>query len=61
MKNDEVKFIEKIEEDEDGEIINKYFFDFQIINYIQKNLKLTFKDKKNKKIIISLFNQNREL
>ena len=61
MKNDEVKFIEKKEEDEDGEIINKYFFDFQIINYIQKNLKLTFKDKKNKKIIISLFNQNREL
>ena len=61
MENDEIKFIEKIEEDDDEEIITKYFFDFQIINYLHKNLKLTPKDKKSKKIFISLFNQNREL
>jgi len=61
MKNDEIKFLEKIEEDEEGKTITKYFFDFQIINYLQKNLKLTSKDKKSKKICISLFNQNREL
>ena len=61
MENEEIKFIEKIEEEEDGEIITKYFFDFQIINYLYKNLKLTSKDKKNKKIFISIFNQNREL
>ena len=61
MENDEVKFIEKIEEDDDEEVITKYFFDFQIINYLHKNLKLTSRDKKSKKIFISLFNQNREL
>jgi len=61
MKNDEIKFLEKIEEDEEEKTITKYFFDFQIINYLQKNLKLTSKDKKSKKICISLFNQNREL
>ena len=59
IKKEIVKFIEKISEDE--KIIAKSFFDFQIINYLQKNLKLSPKDAKFKKILITLFNQNREI
>ena len=59
VKKDIVKFIEKINEDE--KTIVKSFFDFQIINYLQKNLKLKAKDAQNKKILITLFNQNREI
>jgi len=59
IKKDKVKFIEKINEDD--KTIVKSFFDFQIINYLQKNLKLKAKDAKYKKILITLFNQNREI
>ena len=59
IKKEIVKFIEKINEDE--KTIVKSFFDFQIINYLQKNLKLKPKEAKNKKILITLFNQNREI
>ena len=56
--NEEIKFKEK---DDEEKLVPKHFFDYQIVNYLQKNLKLRPKKAKDKKIIISLFSQNREL
>ena len=58
-KKEEVKFIEKTEEDEN--FIPKYSFDFCIVNYLQKTLKIKHTQAKDKKIIISIFSQNRDL
>ena len=55
----EVKFIEEVEEDED--FIPKHYFDFQLINYIKKKLKIKPGVSKDKKIIISIFSLNRDL
>ena len=53
------KFFKAEEEDED--LITKSFFDLKIKHYLSKELKLKQSDLKNKKIIISLFSQNRDL
>ena len=58
-EKEEVKFIEEVEEDED--FIPKHYFDFQLINYIKKKLKIKPGVSKNKKIIISIFSLNRDL
>ena len=55
----EVKFIEKIEDDEN--FIPKHFFDYTLVNYIKKTLKIKPNEAKGKKIIISIFSQNRDL
>ena len=58
-KKEDIKFIEEVEEDEN--YIPKHYFDFQLINYIKKKLKIKPAESKNKKIIISIFSLNREL
>ena len=58
MDKNEVKFIEKKDEEN---FIPKHFFDYTIINYIKKTLKIKPAEAKNKKIIISIFSQNRDL
>ena len=55
----QVKFIENVEEDEN--FIPKHTFEYHIINYLKKKLKIKQADSKNKKIILSLFSQNRDL
>ena len=56
---DEVIFNEKMEDDK---ILPKHSFDYQIIKYLKKSLKLKKpKDAEKKRIIISIFSQNREL
>ena len=49
------------EEEEDEELITKSFFDLKIKHHLSKVLKLKQSDLKNKKIIISIFSQNRDL
>ena len=58
-KKTKVKFIEKIEDDEN--FIPKHFFDFTLVKYMKKTLKIKPAESKNKKIIISIFSQNRDL
>ena len=58
MDKNEVKFIEKKDEEN---FIPKHFFDYTIINYIKKTLKIKPAEAKDKKIIISIFSQNRDL
>ena len=56
---EEVIFNEKVEDDK---IIPKHSFDYQIIKYLKKSLNLKKpKDAEKKRIIISMFSQNREL
>ena len=55
----EIKFKEKADEDEN--FIPKHLFDYTIIEYIKKTLKIKPAEAKNKKFIISLFSQNRDL
>ena len=55
----QVKFIENIEDDEN--FIPKHTFEYYIINYLKKTLKIKPAEAKNKKIIISIFSQNRDL
>ena len=55
----QIKFIENFEEDEN--FIPKHTFEFHIINYLKKILKLKQAEAKNKKIILSIFSQNRDL
>ena len=59
IQKDEIKFIEEVEEDEN--FIPKHFFDFQLINYIKKTLKIKPGEDKDKKIIVSIFSLNRDL
>ena len=56
---DGIKFIEKVEKDDN--FIKKYSFDYSIINYIKKTLNIKPAEAKNKKIIVSIFSQNRDL
>ena len=56
FENGEIKFKEKIEEDEN--YIPKHLFDYSIIDYIKKTYK---NEAKKKKIIISIFSLNRDL
>ena len=58
-KISEIEFIEHIENDE--KFIPKHFFDFTLVKYIKKSLKIKPAESKNKKIIISIFSQNRDL
>ena len=58
IDKNEVKFIEKKDEEN---FIPKHFFDYTIINYIKKTLKIKPAEAKDKKIIISIFSQNRDL
>ena len=55
----QVKFIENIEDDEN--FIPKHTFEYYIINYLKKTLKIKQAEAKNKKIILSIFSQNRDL
>ena len=55
----QVKFIENIEDDEN--FIPKHTFEYYIINYLKKTLKIKPAEAKNKKIILSIFSQNRDL
>ena len=47
--------------DEDEDLITKSFFDLKLKHYLAKVLKIKQAESKNKKIIISIFSQNREL
>ena len=49
------------EEDEDTEFVTKSLFEYKIKHHLSKVLKLKASDCKNKKIIISIFSQNRDL
>ena len=49
------------EEDEDEEIITKSLFDYKIKHHLSKVLKLKQSDLKNKKVVVSIFSQNRDL
>ena len=55
------EFKENEDEEEGEEIITKSYFENRIKHYISKILKLKISDCKNKKIIISIFSQNRDL
>ena len=55
----QVKFIENIEEDDN--FIPKHTFEYHIINYLKKTLKIKPAEAKNKKIVLSIFSQNRDL
>ena len=59
LNKDEIKLIEKKEDDE--QFIPKHIFDYQIIEYLKKTLKIKPAEAKNKKITLSLFSQNRDL
>ena len=61
FKNKECKYKFFKEEDEEEELITKSLFDYKIKHYLSKELKLKQSDLKNKKIIISIFSQNRDL
>lgn len=58
-EKDEIKFIEKAEEDEN--FVSQSFFNYEIASYIKKNLKLKPNQTKDKKINILIFSQNRDL
>ena len=58
-EKEEIKFINKEEEDEN--YISKSFFDYNLVNYLNKNLKIKPNETKNKQITISIFSQNRDL
>ena len=47
--------------DEDEDLITKSFFDLKLKHYLAKVLKIKQAESKNKKIIVSIFSQNREL
>ena len=53
------QFIETIEEDES--FIPRELFNFTLVNYIKKTLKITKSESKKKNINISIFSQNRDL
>ena len=55
---EEVDFIEKKEDDD---YIPKHLFDYSIINYLKKTLKIKPADSENKKIYIQIFSLNRDL
>ena len=59
LNKDEIKIIESKEDDE--QFIPKHIFDYQIIEYLKKTLKIKPAEAKNKKITLSLFSQNRDL
>ena len=59
FNKDEIKLIESKEDDE--QFIPKHIFDYQIIEYLKKTLKIKPAEAKNKKITLSLFSQNRDL
>ena len=59
IEKEGITFIEKQENDEN--FIPKHYFDYTIINYLKKKIKIKPADSKNKKITISLFSQNRDL
>ena len=59
LNKDEIKLIETKEDDE--QFIPKHIFDYQIIEYLKKTLKIKPAEAKNKKITLSLFSQNRDL
>ena len=59
IQKEGITFIETIEDDEN--FIPKHCFNFTLINYLKKNLKIKPAEAKNKKITISLFSQNRDL
>ena len=56
---EKVKFVENIEEDEN--FVPKHSFEYHMINYLKKTLKIKPAEAKNKKIILSIFSQNRDL
>ena len=58
-EKNEIKFIEKAEEDEN--CVSQSFFNYEIASYIKKNLKLKPNQTKDKKITILIFTQNRDL
>jgi hypothetical protein len=59
LNKDEIKIIESKEDDE--QFIPKHIFDYQIIEYLKKTLKIKPAEAKNKKITLSLYSQNRDL
>ena len=59
FNKDEIKIIESKEDDE--QFIPKHIFDYQIIEYLKKTLKIKPAEAKNKKITLSLYSQNRDL
>ena len=59
LNKDEIKIIESKEDDE--QFIPKHIFDYQIIEYLKKTLKIKPAEAKNQKITLSLFSQNRDL
>jgi len=61
FKNKECEYKLFKEEEEDEELVTKALFDYKIKHHISKVLKLKQSDLKNKKIIISIFSQNRDL
>ena len=58
-EKDEIKFIEKTEEDEN--FISQSFFNYEIASYLKKNLKLKPNQTKDKIINLLIFSQNRDL
>ena len=55
----DIEIKEHIEEDED--LVSKSFFELKLKNYLAKVLKLKPSQTKDKKILVSIFSQNREL
>ena len=47
--------------DEDEDLISKSFFELKLKTYLSKQLKIKKAQAKNKKILVSIFSQNREL
>ena len=56
---EQIAFIEK--EDEDEKLVQKHTFEYQIIKYLKKTFKINPKDTETKKVIISIFSENRDL
>ena len=61
IQKEGITFIEKKDNDNDDNLIPKHLFDYTIITYLKKQLKIKPADSKNKKITLSLFSQNRDL